>query len=104
MSIFNNSLFLSLPACQKVQVLTADSYRVFEAVLLGPLVLPFPLLLLICSTYCCYILDYTVLVGFLIFLLFVLLQVSGTVSFAWHRDWNQVFKSSVAITTQDDRP
>ncbi|KAG7239593.1 hypothetical protein INR49_028745, partial [Caranx melampygus] len=75
---FNKILSLrtlgGVPVGQKVQVLTSDSYRVFEAMLLGPLVLPFPLLLLICSTYCCYILDYTVLVGFLIFLLFILLQ------------------------------
>uniref|UniRef100_A0A3B4TY48 ATP-binding cassette, sub-family C (CFTR/MRP), member 12 n=1 Tax=Seriola dumerili TaxID=41447 RepID=A0A3B4TY48_SERDU len=59
---------------QMVHVLTSDSYRVFEAVLLGPLVLPFPLLLIICSVYSCYILDYTALIGFFIFLIFILLQ------------------------------
>ncbi|XP_056233491.1 ATP-binding cassette sub-family C member 12-like [Seriola aureovittata] len=59
---------------QMVRVLTSDSYRVFEAVLLGPLVLPFPLLLILCSVYSCYILDYTALIGFFIFLIFILLQ------------------------------
>ncbi|XP_071346067.1 ATP-binding cassette sub-family C member 12-like isoform X2 [Trachinotus anak] len=59
---------------QMVNILTSDSYRLFDAVLLGPLVLPFPLLLIICSVYSCYILDYTALIGFFIFLIFILLQ------------------------------
>uniref|UniRef100_A0A3B4TZ91 ATP-binding cassette, sub-family C (CFTR/MRP), member 12 n=1 Tax=Seriola dumerili TaxID=41447 RepID=A0A3B4TZ91_SERDU len=69
---------------QMVHVLTSDSYRVFEAVLLGPLVLPFPLLLIICSVYSCYILDYTALIGFFIFLIFILLQVSGHTAYTHH--------------------
>ncbi|XP_040898346.1 ATP-binding cassette sub-family C member 12-like isoform X1 [Toxotes jaculatrix] len=59
---------------QMVNILTTDSYRLFDAVLLGPLVLPFPLLLIICSIYSCYILDYTALIGFFIFLIFIVLQ------------------------------
>ncbi|CAK6983103.1 ATP-binding cassette sub-family C member 12-like [Scomber scombrus] len=57
-----------------VRILTSDSHRLFEAVLLAPVVLSFPLLLITCSIYCCYLLHYTALIGFLIFLLFILLQ------------------------------
>ncbi|KAM3624713.1 uncharacterized protein V6R79_000573 [Siganus canaliculatus] len=63
-----------VPVGQRLRVLTRDSYRLFEAVLLGPLVLPFPLLLVVCCIYTCSILGSTVLIGFLIFLLFTLLQ------------------------------
>ncbi|XP_062294985.1 ATP-binding cassette sub-family C member 12-like [Scomber scombrus] len=59
---------------QMVRILTSDSHRLFEAVLLAPVVLSFPLLLITCSIYCCYLLHYTALIGFLIFLLFILLQ------------------------------
>ncbi|XP_070687186.1 ATP-binding cassette sub-family C member 12-like [Pempheris klunzingeri] len=64
----------SISVGQMVNVLTSDSYRLFDAVLLGPLVLPFPLLLIACSIYSCYILNYTALIGFFIFLVFILLQ------------------------------
>ncbi|XP_034536168.1 multidrug resistance-associated protein 9-like [Notolabrus celidotus] len=59
---------------QMVNVLTSDSNKLFGAVLLGALVLPFPLLLIICSVYTCYILNYTALIGFFIFIIFIVLQ------------------------------
>ncbi|CAJ1049980.1 multidrug resistance-associated protein 9-like [Xyrichtys novacula] len=62
-------------AAQMVNVLTRDSNKLFGAVLLGPLVLPFPLLLIISSVYTCYILDYTALIGISIFIVFIVLQV-----------------------------
>ncbi|XP_042276009.1 ATP-binding cassette sub-family C member 12-like isoform X1 [Thunnus maccoyii] len=77
---------------QMVNMLTNDSYRLFEAVLLAPLVLPFPLLLISCSVYCCYILHYTALIGVLIFLLFILLQ------FVFARLINMYQQRSVFIT------
>uniref|UniRef100_UPI0037E9291E ATP-binding cassette sub-family C member 12-like n=1 Tax=Semicossyphus pulcher TaxID=241346 RepID=UPI0037E9291E len=59
---------------QMVNVLTSDSYKLFGAVLLVPFVLPFPILLVICFVYTCYILNYTVLIGFSIFITFIVLQ------------------------------
>ncbi|XP_041646070.1 ATP-binding cassette sub-family C member 12-like [Cheilinus undulatus] len=59
---------------QMMNALTSDSNKVFSAVLLGPLVLPFPILLIICSVYTCYILNYTALIGFFIFIIFIILQ------------------------------
>ncbi|XP_070761382.1 ATP-binding cassette sub-family C member 12-like [Enoplosus armatus] len=77
---------------QMVNVLISDSYRLFEAVLLGPFVLPFPLLLIFCSIYSCYILDYTALIGFFIFLIFILLQ------FVFARLINQFQQRAMIIT------
>ncbi|XP_027143125.1 multidrug resistance-associated protein 9-like [Larimichthys crocea] len=59
---------------QIVDVLTSDSLRLFDAVLLCPLMLPFPLLFVFCSVYSVYILGYTALIGFFIILLFIVLQ------------------------------
>ncbi|KAM7424805.1 hypothetical protein PAMA_000930 [Pampus argenteus] len=77
---------------QMVNLLTSDSYRLFEAVLLGPVVLPFPLLLITCSVYSCYILHYTALIGFLVFLVFILMQ------FVFARLINMCQQRTVSIT------
>lgn len=61
-----------------VNVLTSDSYRVFDAFMLGPVLLSMPLILIMCSVYSCYILDYTALIGYLVFFVFALLQVGDT--------------------------
>uniref|UniRef100_A0A8C9XFQ8 ATP-binding cassette, sub-family C (CFTR/MRP), member 12 n=1 Tax=Sander lucioperca TaxID=283035 RepID=A0A8C9XFQ8_SANLU len=59
---------------QMVNVLTSDSYKLFEAVHWCPIVLPSPLLLIMCAVYSCHILDYTALIGIFIFLIFMVLQ------------------------------
>ncbi|XP_042371661.1 ATP-binding cassette sub-family C member 12-like, partial [Plectropomus leopardus] len=77
---------------QMVNVLTSDSYRVYEAVLFGPFLLPFPVLLTVCAVYSCYILDHTVLIGFFILILFVVLQLVSA------RLINHFQKKAVEIT------
>uniref|UniRef100_A0A8D0D5X3 ATP-binding cassette, sub-family C (CFTR/MRP), member 12 n=1 Tax=Sander lucioperca TaxID=283035 RepID=A0A8D0D5X3_SANLU len=59
---------------QMVNVLTSDSYKLFEAVRWCPTLLPSPLLLIMCAAYSCHILDYTALIGIFIFLVFIVLQ------------------------------
>ncbi|XP_039650096.1 multidrug resistance-associated protein 9-like [Perca fluviatilis] len=59
---------------QMVNVLTSDSYKLFEAVRWCPTLLPSPLLLIMCAAYSCHILDYTALIGIIIFLIFIVLQ------------------------------
>ncbi|XP_074481275.1 ATP-binding cassette sub-family C member 12-like [Sebastes fasciatus] len=59
---------------QMVNVLTSDSDRIFDAVMWGPITAPLPLMLIICAVYACHILDYTVLIGFAILVLFILFQ------------------------------
>ncbi|XP_028437864.1 multidrug resistance-associated protein 9 isoform X2 [Perca flavescens] len=59
---------------QIVNVLTSDSYKLFEAVFFCPTLLPSPLLLIMCAIYSCHILDYTALISIFIFLVFIVLQ------------------------------
>ncbi|XP_049450093.1 ATP-binding cassette sub-family C member 12-like [Epinephelus fuscoguttatus] len=77
---------------QMVNVLTSDSYRLYEAVLFGPFLLPFPILLIVSAIYTCTILDHTVLIGFVILLLFFLLQLVSA------RLINHFQKKAVEIT------
>ncbi|XP_034747580.1 multidrug resistance-associated protein 9-like [Etheostoma cragini] len=59
---------------QMVNILTSDSYKLFDAVFWSPTLLPCPLLLIACAVYSCHILDYTALIGFFIFIVFIVLQ------------------------------
>lgn len=63
---------------QIINVLTNDGYRMFEAVIFGTFVFCLPLLLIICVTYACYILDYTALIGVLAYAVFIPVQVPFT--------------------------
>ncbi|XP_032364060.1 multidrug resistance-associated protein 9 [Etheostoma spectabile] len=59
---------------QMVNILTSDSYKLLDAVFWFPTLLPCPLLLIACAVYSCHILDYTALIGFFIFIVFIVLQ------------------------------
>ncbi|KAL2076903.1 hypothetical protein ACEWY4_027504 [Coilia grayii] len=57
-----------------INVLTADSYRMFEAVIYGSFLFCIPVLLLLCISYACYILGYTALIGVSVYLVFIPVQ------------------------------
>ncbi|XP_063046053.1 ATP-binding cassette sub-family C member 12 [Engraulis encrasicolus] len=57
-----------------INVLTADSYRMFEAGIYGSFLFCIPALLLMCISYACYILGYTALIGVSVYLVFIPVQ------------------------------
>uniref|UniRef100_A0AAY5F2H2 ABC transmembrane type-1 domain-containing protein n=1 Tax=Electrophorus electricus TaxID=8005 RepID=A0AAY5F2H2_ELEEL len=64
--------FGSVTVGEMINVLTSDSYRMFEAVIFGTFLLCIPVLLIVCITYACYILGYTALLGWVFFFPFLL--------------------------------
>ncbi|KAK1802156.1 hypothetical protein P4O66_021827 [Electrophorus voltai] len=66
--------FGSVTVGEMINVLTSDSYRMFEAVIFGTFLLCIPVLLIVCITYACYILGYTALLGVLTYLVFIPVQ------------------------------
>ncbi|XP_062845964.1 ATP-binding cassette sub-family C member 12 [Trichomycterus rosablanca] len=64
----------SVTVGELVNLLTADGYRMFEAVLYGAFMLCIPMLLIICIIYSCYILGYTALIGICTYLIFLPVQ------------------------------
>ncbi|XP_030620675.1 multidrug resistance-associated protein 9 isoform X2 [Chanos chanos] len=66
----------SISVGETINVLTADGYRMFEAVVFGTFSLCIPVLLIMCIAYACYILGYTAIIGVLIYLIFIPIQFS----------------------------
>ncbi|KAL7833683.1 hypothetical protein AOLI_G00286430 [Acnodon oligacanthus] len=59
---------------ETINVLTSDSYRMFEAVIFGTFLLCVPVLLVVCIIYACFILGYTALIGVITYLIFIPIQ------------------------------
>ncbi|XP_076855657.1 ATP-binding cassette sub-family C member 12 isoform X2 [Brachyhypopomus gauderio] len=66
--------FGSVTVGEMINVLTSDSYRMFEAVIFGTFLLCIPVLLIVGIIYSCYILGYTALIGVLTYLVFIPIQ------------------------------
>ncbi|XP_041931071.1 ATP-binding cassette sub-family C member 12-like isoform X2 [Alosa sapidissima] len=73
--IINLRIITGVSVGQIINVLTVDSYRMFEAVVYGSYMLSGVLLaLLLCISYSCYILGYTALIGISVYLGFIPIQ------------------------------
>ncbi|XP_076148802.1 ATP-binding cassette sub-family C member 12-like [Alosa pseudoharengus] len=73
--IINMRIITGVSVGQIINVLTVDSYRMFEAVVYGSYMLSGVLLaLLLCISYSCYILGYTALIGISVYLGFIPIQ------------------------------
>ncbi|XP_076147974.1 ATP-binding cassette sub-family C member 12-like isoform X1 [Alosa pseudoharengus] len=73
--IINMRIITGVSVGQIINVLTVDSYRMFEAVVYGSYMLSGVLLaLLLCISYSCYILGYTALSGISVYLGFIPIQ------------------------------
>ncbi|XP_062399832.1 ATP-binding cassette sub-family C member 12-like [Sardina pilchardus] len=59
---------------QIVNMLSTDSYRIFEALVYSPILLSSPPLLLLLIAYSCYVLGYTALIGVSVYLVFIPIQ------------------------------
>lgn len=64
-----------LSPVQMVNVLTNDSYKLFDAVLFGSFLACVPVLFIACVVYACFILGYTALTGVIVYCIFIPLQV-----------------------------
>lgn len=60
---------------QMVNVLTNDSYKLFDAVLFGSFLLCVPVLFIACVVYACVVLGYTALTGVITYCIFIPVQV-----------------------------
>ncbi|XP_062379986.1 ATP-binding cassette sub-family C member 12-like [Sardina pilchardus] len=72
--IINMRIITTVSVGQVINVLTADSYRMFEAAVFGPFLFCVPVLLILCISYACYVLGYTALIGVSVYLVFIPLQ------------------------------
>ncbi|XP_028812284.1 multidrug resistance-associated protein 9 [Denticeps clupeoides] len=59
---------------EMINLLTSDSYRMFEAVVFGTFLFCVPVLLILCVGYACYILGNTALIGVVVYLIFIPIQ------------------------------
>ncbi|XP_076148996.1 ATP-binding cassette sub-family C member 12-like [Alosa pseudoharengus] len=73
-NIINLRIITGVSVGQVINVLTADSYRMFEAVVFGSFLFCIPVLLILCISYACYVLGYTALIGVSVYLVFIPVQ------------------------------
>ncbi|XP_041931073.1 ATP-binding cassette sub-family C member 12-like isoform X1 [Alosa sapidissima] len=73
-NIINLRIITGVSVGQVINVLTADSYRMFEAVVFGSFLFCVPVLLILCISYACYVLGYTALIGVSVYLVFIPVQ------------------------------
>nr|XP_012805668.2 ATP-binding cassette sub-family C member 12 isoform X1 [Jaculus jaculus] len=84
-----------ISAGEVLNILSSDSYSLFEAALFCPLPATIPILMIVCAVYAFFILGYTALIGISIYIIFIPIQV-------FMAKLNSAFRRS-AISVTDKR-